>query len=342
LVRNLIDKIILEDIQQILRRIKPEAFKDVDILVTGGGGFIGSYLCDTLVKSGADVTCLDNFSTGLEANVNHLYKMKNFRIITEDVCDFRGNERFDYILHFASRPSPEEYQLNPVKTLLSNSHGSYRMLELARRHNSRILFASSSEVYGDAQVIPTPESYWGHVNPVGPRSCYDEGKRYGEALFMAYHREFNLDVRIARIHNTYGPRLRSDGFYARALSRFVLQALRGEDLTVYGDGNQTRSFCYITDTVIGVLLMLCSPKCDGEVINIGSNDETRILDLANKIQGIVGGKSKIAFLALPQDDPLRRQPDISKAKKLLGWQFSVGLDDGIRRTVDWFRSTLNS
>jgi len=331
-----IDKIVSEDIQQILRRIKSDAFEDSNILVTGGGGFIGSYLCDTLVKAGANVTCLDDFSTGLMENVNHLFQMRNFRIVKEDVSSFESNESYDYILHFASRASPEEYQLNPVKTLLANSHGSYRMLELARKHDSSILFASSSEVYGDAKVIPTPESYWGNVNPVGVRSCYDEGKRFGEALFMAYHRQYKLDTRIVRIHNTYGPRLRADGAYARALSRFVLQALKGKDLTVYGDGTQTRSFCYITDTIAGILLMLSGARCMGEVVNIGSADEIRILDLAKKIREIVGAKSKITFKTLPKDDPRRRRPDISKAKKLLGWQPKTNFEEELQRTIGWF------
>jgi len=337
----MIDNIVPKDIQQILRRIESDAFEGSNILVTGGGGFIGSYLCDTLVKAGAIVTCLDNFSTGLVQNVDHLFEMRNFRMVKEDVSNFEDNENYDFVLHFASRASPEEYQLNPVKTLLTNSYGSHRMLELARKHDSRILFASSSEVYGDAKVIPTSESYWGNVNPVGVRSCYDEGKRFGEALFMAYHREYKLDARIARVHNTYGPRLRADEAYARALSRFVSQALRGEDLTVYGDGTQTRSFCYITDTVAGILLMLSSPRCMGEVVNIGNADEIRILDLANKIREIVGGRSKITFRPLPKDDPRRRRPDISKAKELLGWQPETSLEKGLKRTIEWFSLSLS-
>jgi len=329
----MIDKIVSEDIQKILRRIKSDTFEGSNILITGGGGFIGSYLCDTLVKTGANVTCLDNFSTGLVENVDHLEKMKNFRMIKEDVSNFEGDKSYDFVLHFASRASPEEYQLNPVKTLLANSHGSYRMLELARKHDSKILFASSSEVYGDAKVIPTPESYWGNVNPVGVRSCYDEGKRFGEALFMAYHREYKLDTRIVRIYNTYGPRLRADGAHARALSRFVLQAYKSEDLTVYGDGTQTRSFCYITDTIVGIILLLSSPKCRGEVVNIGNPDEIRILDLAKKVREIVGSKSKITYLPLPKDDPRRRLPEISKAKELLRWHPRINLEAGLQRTI---------
>jgi UDP-glucuronate decarboxylase len=336
----LIGKIVSTDIQQILGHIESAAFQDSSILVTGGGGFIGSYLCDTLVRTEANVTCLDNFSTGVAENVDHLLKKKNFRMIREDVSDFKSEENYDFVLHFASRASPEEYQLNPVETLLANSHGSYRLLELARKHDSKILFASSSEVYGDADVIPTPESYWGNVNPVGVRSCYDESKRFGEALFMAFYREYKLDAKIVRIHNTYGPRLRADGAFARALSRLIRQALENEDLTVYGDGTQTRSFCYVTDTVTGILLTLISPRSAGEVINVGGTDEIEILDLAKKIREIVGSKSKIAFKPLPDDDPRRRCPDINKANELLGWHSTIDLDTGLNRTIDWFRSSM--
>lgn len=334
----MIDKIVTEDIQQILSRIESSAFQDSSILVTGGGGFIGSYLCDALVRTEANVTCLDDFSTGVSENIDHLLKKKNFKMVRHDVSNFESDENYDFVLHFASRASPEEYQQNPVKTLLANSHGSYKLLELARKHDSKILFASSSEVYGDAEVIPTPESYWGNVNPVGVRSCYDESKRFGEALFMAFHREYKLDTRIARIHNTYGPRLRADDAFARALSRFVRQALENEDLTVYGDGTQTRSFCYVTDTVTGILLMLISPRSVGEVINVGRADEIRILDLAKKIREIAGSKSKVVLKPLPDDDPRRRCPDVSRANELLGWHATIDLDTGLNRTINWFRN----
>jgi UDP-glucuronate decarboxylase len=336
----MIDKIVSEDIKHILRRTKPDTFEDRRFLVSGGAGFLGSYLCDTLVKAGAQVTCLDDFSTGLAENINHLLKKRNFKIIKRDVSDFNCSEDVGIVLHFASRASPEEYQLNPVRTLLANSFGTYNMLEIARKRNSRILFASSSEVYGDAKVVPTPESYWGNVNPVGIRSCYDEGKRFGEALLMAYYREYGLDSRIVRIHNTYGPRLRADGAYARALSRFVLQAIKGEDLTVYGNGTQTRSFCYVTDTVAGILQTLSSPNCRGEVINIGSSNEIRILELAKKIKKIVRSKSKIVFRPLPDDDPRRRKPDLNKARQLLNWNPETDLEQGLRRTIDWFSSLV--
>jgi len=335
----LIDGIILEDIEQISRRVKPDYFEGSNILVTGGGGFIGSYLCDALVKAGANVTCMDDFSTGLTENVDHLFEMRNFVMAKGDVSNFESGKSYEFILHFASRASPEEYQRNPVRTLLANSHGSHKMLEIARKHDSRILFASSSEVYGDAKTIPTPESYWGNVNPVGVRSCYDEGKRYGEALFMAYHREYKLDTRIVRIHNTYGPRLRADGAYARALSRFVLQTLRGEDITIYGDGSQTRSFCYITDTAPGVLLALAEKKLSGEVFNIGSSQEISILDLAERIRKMTGSKSNVVHYPLPADDPTRRCPDITKARLVLNWTPQVSLEEGLDRTLRWFRTS---
>jgi len=336
----MIDEIVSADLQRIINDLETSAFEDKNILVTGGAGFIGSYLCDVLVELGASVRCLDSFSTGLIENVDHLFKRRNFRLIKEDVCEFSGEERYDYILHFASRASPDDYQFHPAETLLANSIGSYRMLELARKNKSRILFASSSEVYGSAKVIPTPETYWGNVNPVGSRSCYDEGKRFGEALFMAYYREYGVDARIVRIHNTYGPRLRADGNYARALPRFIVQALNGANITLYGDGTQTRSFCYITDTTLGVLLALSNERSKGEIFNIGSSDERTILQLAEIVKQIVGSRSKIVFESLSPDDPERRCPDISKAAQVLEWSPQVTLEKGLRRTIDWFRKTM--
>ena len=334
----MIDKIVSEDVKRIVGAMN-DVFPDgKDVLVTGGAGFIGSYLCDVLIELGANVTCLDDFSTGLAMNVDHLLGKNNFRLVKEDVSNFGGAKEYDYVLHFASRASPEEYQLNPVKTLLANSLGSYRMLELARKCDTAILFASSSEVYGDAKVIPTPETYWGNVNPTGVRSCYDEGKRFGEALFMAYQRQYGLDVRIVRIHNTYGPRLRADGYYARVLSRFIFQALKGEDITVYGDGMQTRSFCYITDTVRGLLQAVVVEEAKGETINIGSPIETTVLKLAQGIRQLIGSKSRITFHQFPEDDPKRRCPDITRAKRTLKWTPNVSLAEGLDRTIRWFRS----
>ena len=334
----MIDKIVSEDVKRIVREMKGVFPESEDVLVTGGAGFIGSYLCDVLVELGANVTCVDDFSTGLTGNIDHLLGKSNFRLVKDDVSNFDGVEKYDYVLHFASRASPEEYQLNAIKTLLANSLGTHRMLELARKCDSKILFASSSEVYGDSAVFPTPETYWGNVNPVGVRSCYDEGKRFSEALLMAYHREHGLATSILRIHNTYGPRIRADGAYGRALSRFVAQALRNDDLTVYGDGSQTRSFCYITDMVLGVLSALTRKNSVGEVINLGNPVEISIVDLAKKIRKVTGSKSKIVFCPLPEDDPKRRCPKIVKAKRILGWKPKVTLDKGLKRTINWFRT----
>jgi len=336
----MIDEIVSEDLQRIINDLKTSVFEDKNVLVTGGAGFIGSYLCDVLVELGASVTCLDDFSTGLIQNIDHLFKRRNFKLIKGNVAEFGGEEKYDYILHFASRASPEDYQFHPAETLLANSIGSYRMLELARKDKSRILFASSSEVYGNTKVIPTPETYWGNVNPVGPRSCYDEGKRFGEALFMAYCREYGVDGRIVRIHNTYGPRLRAYGNYARALSRFIMQALNGANITVYGDGTQTRSFCYITDTTVGILLALSNERSKAEIFNIGSSDERTILQLAEIVKQIAGSRSQIVFESLPPDDPERRCPDISKAAQVLEWRPQVILENGLPRTIDWFWKTM--
>jgi UDP-glucuronate decarboxylase len=332
-----IDTIISEDIQEITRECDRSFFEGKKALVTGGAGFLGSYLCDTLAKLEADVTCLDDFSTGLKTNIDHLTRVKNFRVLNSDVSKFKSKEAFDYIFNLASRASPEDCQLHPIETLLTNSNGSHRMLELARKGNSRIVLASTSEVYGDPKIIPTPENYWGNVNPTGIRSCYDEGKRFSEALFMAYNREYKLNMRIVRIHNTYGPRMRADGAYARALPRFIVQALKGDDITVYGDGLQTRSFTYVSDTIRGILSVFCSGKTKGEVLNIGNPQETAILDLAKKIREAVNDNVSIKFCPLPADDPKRRRPDIKRAENILYWHPKVGLDQGLLRTIEWFR-----
>ncbi len=337
----MINEVVLEDVKQIVQKVKQVSFDDGDrVLVTGGAGFLGSYLCDTFVQLDAGVACLDNFSTGLLENVDHLLKKPNFRLFKEDVSHFQEGGRFNYILHFASRASPEDYQLYPVETLRANSEGSYRMLELARKNDSMIVFASSSEIYGDPEVVPTPQDYWGNVNHLGARSCYVEGKRFSESLFMAYHRKYGLDARIVRIFNTFGPRLRGDSAYARVLSRFILQALKGQDLTVYGDGSQTRSFCYITDLIHGLLLVLRNVKAKGEVINLGGSNEISLLDAAKTVVKMVGGKSGITFCPLPEDDPKRRCPDTSKAKEILGWEPEVSLERGLERTTLWFRESM--
>jgi UDP-glucuronate decarboxylase len=237
----------------------------------------------------------------------------------------------------AAHASPDEYQAHPIETLSASSFGSASMAELARKNDAVLLFASTSEVYGDAEVIPTPESYWGKVNPIGPRSCYDEGKRFAEALLIAYHKQYGLDVRIPRIFNSYGPRLREDGLYGRAVSRFITQALTNKPLTVYGDGSQTRSFCYVTDTVTALLLLAASPKADGEVVNVGNSQEVTILELADKIKDLTGYASPVTFHPLPRDDPRRRCPDTGKLEKMTGWKPKITFEEGLKKTIDWFR-----
>lgn len=333
----MIDKIILEDIERTKRNVRKKDFEGKKVLVTGGAGFIGSWICDVLMSLTAEVACLDNLSTGKMSYIDHLLDKPRFRFFNEDVCTFKSDEQYDLIFHFASHASPEEYQQNPIETLRTNSLGSQNVAELARRLDATVLFASTSEVYGDAEVMPTPESYRGNVNPVGPRSCYFEGKRFAESLFMAYHRQYRLDVRIARIFNSYGPRLREDGLYGRAVSRFIMQALTNQPITVYGDGKQTRSFCYVADTVTGLTLLTASKESWGKVVNIGNCEEITILELAQKIKELTNSGSQLTFDPLPEDDPQRRCPDISSAKKLLGWEPKISLEDGLTRTIIWFR-----
>ena len=245
----MIDQIIREDIEKIKSVVKGDAFSGRNVLVTGGAGFIGSWLCDLLVNFNANVTAVDDLSTGRLKNIDHLTKNPLFKFVNSDVCAFESKEKYDFILHMAGHASPDEYMAHPIETLQTSASGTFDMAELARKNDATLLFASTSEVYGDTEIIPTPETYWGKVNPIGPRSCYDEGKRFAEALLVAYCKQYGLDVRIPRIFNTYGPRLREDGLYGRAMSRFILQALTDQPITVFGDGKQTRSFCYVTDTV---------------------------------------------------------------------------------------------
>jgi len=333
---------IYEIIEQDLRRIggatKREEFAGKRVLVTGGAGFIGSWLCDVLVDFDAEVTCVDDFSTGRIENIGHLKEKRNFKLSKIDASRFQSKEKYDFIFHMAGHASPEEYQTRPIETLEASSFGSAIMAELARKNDAVILFASTSEVYGDAEIIPTPESYWGKVNPIGPRSCYDEGKRFAEALLMAYHKQYGLGVRIPRIFNSYGPRLREDGLYGRAMSRFIAQALSDRPITIYGDGKQTRSFCYVTDTVTGLLLLATCERGNGEVVNLGSSLELSILDLASKIREVTRSKSVLEFHQLPKDDPKRRCPDTSKIAALIGWHPIVSFDEGLERTVSWFSS----
>ncbi len=332
----MMDSIITQDIDTILGAVKGDSFEGKKVLVTGGAGFIGSWLCDVLLKFRANVTTIDDLSTGRMKNIDHLSKNSHFDFIKSDVCKFESPEKFDFILHMAGHASPDEYQAHPIETLQTSALGTFAMAELARKNDAKLLFASTSEVYGDTEVIPTPETYWGKVNPIGPRSCYDEGKRFAEALLMAYSKQQGLDVRIPRIFNSYGPRLREDGLYGRAMSRFIQQAITNQPITVYGDGKQTRSFCYITDTVTGLLLLAQKQEANGEVVNVGNIKEVTIIELAQKIKAVTKTKSEIQFHPLPKDDPKRRCPDIRKLESLVCWSPSVSLGDGLERTVKWF------
>ena len=332
------DPIIEEDLGAIKRSIDPRAFQGKSVLVSGGSGFLGSWICDTLLRSDSRVICVDNLSTGVFENIDHLKDLKNFKFEKADVCTYSWKPKVDMVFHLASRPAPEDYQKHPVETALANATGTDRMLELARKSDARLFYASSSEAYGDPEVFPTPESYEGKVDPLGPRSCYEEGKRFGEALCKAYHDQYGLDVRIARLFNSYGPRLRAEGFYGRVVSRFILQAVRGDEITVFGDGSQTRSFCYVTDTVSGSLLFMGLERPPNIVLNIGTKDEKRILDLAGTIRKLTVSSSQIRFLPLPAGDHMRRLPDIERMEKLLGWSPSIRLDTGLERTLKWFNS----
>jgi len=332
----MIDKIISQDIERIKSALKGEVFAGKKVLITGGAGFIGSWLCDVLVGFGADVTAADDLSTGRTKNIDHLTKNALFKFVKSDVCTFKSEEKFNFIFHMAGHASPDEYQTHPIETLQTSAIGSFAMAELARKNDATLLFASTSEVYGDAEVIPTPESYWGKVNPIGPRSCYDEGKRFAEALLVAYSKQYGLDVRVPRIFNSYGPRLREDGLYGRAMSRFILQASTNQPITVYGDGKQTRSFCYITDTATALILLMTTPKARGKVVNVGNTEEVTILELAKKVLEATKCKSIIEFHPLPKDDPKRRCPDTSKLEKTVGWKSNVSFAEGLKRTVTWF------
>jgi UDP-glucuronate decarboxylase len=306
------------------------------ILVTGGAGFLGSHLCDRLIGQGHDVLCLDNFFTGRKQNIEHLLGNAHFELIRHDVIDPFKFE-VDRIYNLACPASPPHYQYNPIKTTKTSVMGAINCLGLAKRVKARVFQASTSEVYGDPAVHPQPESYWGNVNPIGRRSCYDEGKRCAETLFFDYHRENGVDIRVVRIFNTYGPRMNPDD--GRVVSNFIVQALRGEDITVYGDGSQTRSFCYVDDLIEGFLRLMEQSETVGPV-NIGNPGEFTMLELAEVVLKQVGGKSKIVHKDLPADDPKQRQPDITLAKKYLKWEPKVPLAEGIGKTIECFRSEV--
>jgi UDP-glucuronate decarboxylase len=304
------------------------------ILVTGGAGFLGSHLCDRLVTEGADVLCVDNYFTGSKRNVAHLFSKPNFELMRHDVT-FPLYVEVDRIFNLACPASPIHYQHDPVQTTKTSVHGAINMLGLAKRVKARILQASTSEVYGDPEIHPQPESYWGKVNPIGIRSCYDEGKRCAETLFFDYFRQHRLQIKVVRIFNTYGPRMHPDD--GRVVSNFIMQALRGEDITIYGDGQQTRSFCYVDDLIEAMSRMMDTPADFIGPVNIGNPSEFTMLELAEKVLAITGGKSRLSFKPLPEDDPKQRQPDIRLAKSSLGWEPKVALEDGLRETVAYFR-----
>ena len=307
-------------------------------LVTGGAGFLGSHLCERLLNDGHEVICLDNYFTGRMANVAHLRDNKCFELIRHDVTEPILLE-VDRIFNLACPASPIHYQFNPVKTIKTSVMGAINMLGLAKRVKARILQASTSEVYGDPAVHPQTEDYWGNVNPIGIRSCYDEGKRVAETLFMDYHRQNNVDIRIVRIFNTYGPRmLPNDG---RVVSNFIVQALNGDDLTIYGDGSQTRSFCYVDDLIEGFVRMMTQDKIIGPV-NIGNPGEFTMLELAKEVLDLTGSKSKIVYKPLPGDDPKMRRPDISLAKEALGWEPTIPLRKGLEKTIVYFDNLLKT
>ena len=313
--------------------MSPRAIKSKRVLVTGGAGFLGSHLCDRLVAAGDEVLCVDNYYTGARANIAHLLDHPNFELMRHDVT-FPLYVEVDEIYNLACPASPIHYQRDPVQTTKTSVHGAINMLGLAKRVGAKILQASTSEVYGDPKVHPQREDYWGHVNCVGPRSCYDEGKRCAETLFFDYHRQHGLRIKVMRIFNTYGPRMHpNDG---RVVSNFVVQALTGQPITLYGDGSQTRSFCYVDDLIDGMMKLMASPDDFTGPVNIGNPGEFTIRELAEKIIAMTGSTSEIVFRPLPENDPMQRRPDIALAAEKLGWAPTIPLEDGLKPTIDYF------
>ena len=303
-------------------------------IVTGGAGFIGSHLCEYLIERGHKVVCVDNLITGRRTNLEGIWKHRNFEFIEHDITEpFFIEDKIDYIYHLASPASPKDYLEHPIHTLKVGALGTYHLLGLAKRQGARFLLASTSEVYGDPKVNPQPEDYWGNVNPIGPRGVYDEAKRYAEAITMAYHRSHNVDTRIARIFNTFGPRMRLDD--GRAVPNFIGQALRGDPITVYGDGSQTRSFCFVSDLVEAIYRLMMSNY--NLPMNLGNPEELTIIKFAKLIKTLCESDSEIVYEALPQDDPMQRKPDINKAKNILKWEPKVGLEEGLKMTIEYFR-----
>jgi UDP-glucuronate decarboxylase len=333
-------EVITQDLISIVKDLDNK-FQNSNVLVTGGAGFLGSWLCDVLVRLNANVLCLDNLSSGLIENINHLMEKDNFTFINHDISTpYLPKRKIDTIFHFASRASPFEFAQYPIQILKANTLGTWVALGITKKYHATLLYASTSEIYGnpDNENIPTSENYHGNVNPIGPRSCYDESKRAGEAFTMAYFLQHNSDIRIVRIFNTYGPRMRPGAIYGRVIPNFITQALSGKDITIFGDGTQTRSFAYVTDEIRGLLKAAISNQCKGQVVNLGNNQEITILELAHKIRELTNSKSPITFHPLPTDDPLRRCPDIRKAKALLNWTPEIDLETGLKNTIVWYKS----
>jgi len=350
---------IEKDINDVIRRLENDnvSFKDLTILVTGGAGFLGSWVCDVLVRQGAYCICLDNFASGKFENIEHLRNHPNFRFINHDISKpiyfglsnhpegiCIGNiKKLDIVMHMASRASPFEFRQYPIPILKSNTLGTMNALGIAKAHNALFFYTSTSEVYGNPpdEAVPTSEKYFGHVNPVGPRSCYDESKRAGEAFIKAYELQHNMRAKIVRIFNTSGPRIRYGAEFGRVIPNFIHQALNNLDITVFGDGSQTRSFTYVTDEIEGILIMVRKDEAIGEVINLGNDKEYTILELAKIIVELSDSNSEIVFKPLPIDDPERRCPDLTKAKNLLNWKPITPLRDGLKKTIAWFRDIEN-
>ncbi|PKL59637.1 MAG: NAD-dependent dehydratase [Methanomicrobiales archaeon HGW-Methanomicrobiales-4] len=323
------------DILEIVSRTKNLPYQGVTAVITGGAGFLGSTMSEVLLELGASVLCVDNLSSGRMENISRLVKRAGFEFIHHDISKpLEIDRKVDYIFHMASRASPLEFTEYPIQILKSNTLGTWNALGMAKKHGARVLFTSTSEIYGEAAIFPTPETYRGNVNTLGIRGCYDEAKRAGEAYCMAYHRQHGIDVRIVRIFNTYGPRMRSDGVYGRVIPRFIDQAQNNQHITIFGDGSQTRSFCYVTDQVTGLLNLAGREGLAGEVVNIGNPHEYTVSELAGIIIRLIGSSSDLSYEPLPQDDPMRRFPDISKAVRLLNFEYRIGLEEGLLRMIE--------
>jgi len=328
------------EIKEIIRNLGDVRDRIVgkNILVTGGSGFLGSWICEVLVTVGAEVICLDNLASGLKSNIVSMMDRDNFKFIQHDITQpIFFDEPIDMVMHLASRASPFEFEKYPIQILKANTLGIWVALGIAKQHDARVLYTSTSEIYGDAKEFPTAEEYRGNVNPIGPRSCYDEAKRCGESYVIAYKMQHGLDTRIARIFNTYGPGMRAEGVYGRVVPRFIEQALNNKPFTIFGDGSQTRSFCYVTDQIEGLLELAFSKEVKEDVLNIGGDDEITILELAKLVQELTNSSSEIDFHLLPKDDPTKRKPDITKAKMILNWKPKIELEEGLKRTIEWFK-----